>query len=373
MSRILIRAGAALTIVCLMVLVSSEVDQASGQSGVRQSSDFRFSEQRPGVPSGITLDIDYVNPADPGGKPPAVRTVIEALAPGAGIDTSIPEQCGASDAELMLQGAGACPTASRVGTGTIVIDTGLPEPARFLNVDVTFINNAGELIFLSTERSSGARVVSRSPIEGRTIVNSAPTLPGTLPDGAALDVVHAKLDPISREIGGVRRGYITTPAECPAIGTWTNSIQFTYFDGVSQAVDSGSPCASAASRSGRCANLWSGGSGADRYVGTPRGDRVFGLGGPDRLLGRRGADCLRGQRGGDDLGGGRGADRVQGGSGGDRLSGGRGRDLLTGSRGSDSIHARDGGRDVIRCGPGHDQVWADPVDRVARSCERLMS
>jgi hypothetical protein len=215
---------------------------APAQSDSRQSAELRFVEQRPGVPSALTLSIDYVNPDDPSAKPPAVRTVVEELAPGARIDTSVPELCTASDLELMLLGASACPPGSRVGSGTIRIDTGFPEPGRFIDADVTFLNNTDELIFVSTERGSGARVVSRSEVQDRRIVNSAPPLPGTPPDGGAIDVVEARLDAVSGEIDGVRRGYVTTPGDCPPRRAWTNSVTFTYADGASQTVETRSRC-----------------------------------------------------------------------------------------------------------------------------------
>jgi hypothetical protein len=202
-----------------------------------------FSQQAPGTPTALTFDVDYVNPTDPGVKPPAVRTVVEDLAAGAQIDTAVPERCTASDGELMLQGAAACPAGSRVGTGTLRIDTGFPEPGRFIDADVTFLNNTNQLIFVSTERGSGARVVTRSEVRGSQIINSAPPLPGTPPDGGAIDVVHARLDAITRGVGSARRGYITTPGDCPATASWTNSVTFTYADGVSQLVSTASPCA----------------------------------------------------------------------------------------------------------------------------------
>lgn len=85
---------------------------------------------------------------------------------------------------------------------------------------------------------------------------------------------------------------------------------------------------------------------ADRLLGGPFGDRLVGRGGRDRLSGRRGDDCLSG---------GRGADRLYGGGGVDRLRGGPGGDM---------IRARDGKRDVVRCGRGHDRVRFDSLDKV---------
>jgi hypothetical protein len=220
-------------------------------TGSRQSAKVVFVEHRPGLPSALAFDVDYVNPSDPQGKPPAVRTVFETLAQDARFDTSVPARCDASDAQLMAEGASACPSGSKVGTGYLRIDTGFPEPTRFFDVDVTFFNNTNQLIFLSRERTTGVRVVSRAPIQGSHLTSMAPTLPGTPPDGGALDAVHTRFDAISREVDGARHGYITTPSACPGGGAWTNTLAFTYADGVTQTVMSPSPCTRAGVRPGK--------------------------------------------------------------------------------------------------------------------------
>lgn len=370
--------GLALACSLVLALALAVAPASSGQSGARQSVEFRFEEQRPGVPSGITLAIDYVNPADPDAKPPAVRTVIETLAPGARIDTSVPGQCTASDAQLMAQGADACARASKVGTGTIVIDTGFSGPGRFVSVDVEFLNNSGELIFLSTERGTGARVVSRSPIEGRRIINEAPTLPGTPPDGASLDVVDAQLDRISREIDGVPRGYITTPDACPASGSWTNAVRLTYSDGVTQNADDTSRCSRPGGGGGggtgagpRCSVRIVGSGQGETLRGSKLSELLLGRGGSDRINGFGGDDCIRGAGGRDRIRGGGGRDRIKGGAGDDRIRGGGGRDSIRGGAGDDVIDVRDGERDVVRCGSGRDTVRADALDRIADDCERV--
>jgi RTX calcium-binding nonapeptide repeat (4 copies) len=303
---------------------------ASAEAGSRQSAELRFLDGEPGVPTGITLNIDYVNPSDPGAKPPAVRKVVQDLAEGAQIDTSVPARCTASDAQLMLQGAQACPAGSRVGAGMITIDTGFPEPGRFIVADVVFLNNTNQLIFVSTDRGSGARVVTRSAVEGRRVTTDAPPLPGAPPDGGAIDVVQVRLDEISHVVGGVRRGYITTPGGCPDSRAWTNSVAFTYADGVSQTVNTASTCVKGAKQRGRCAAERNGSPRRDRLAGTNSGDRLFGLRGDDRLAGRRGRDCLHGHRGDDVLLGGPGRDRLFGGKGRDVCRGGSGKDRLRG-------------------------------------------
>lgn len=212
--------------------------EAGAGSSFRQKAEMSFTTERPDRSSGLELSIDYRDPSDRDAKPPAVRQVVEKLARGARFDTGVPGLCTASDGELMAEGASACPGDSRVGTGVITFDTGFPGPARFLVVDVVFLNDTDQLIFLSTPRGVGARVVSRSSVGKRTISGSVPTLPGTPPDGAAIDTVEAELEPLERR----GRSYIRTPRECPDGGRWVNTIRFTYADGVSQRVRTANRC-----------------------------------------------------------------------------------------------------------------------------------
>jgi S-formylglutathione hydrolase FrmB len=108
------------------------------------------------------------------------------------------------------------------------------------------------------------------------------------------------------------------------------------------------PCAA---RIGSCGLEQVGGRKRDKLRGTPGGDSLRGRGARDRLWGKAGEDCLAGGRGAD------------------RLSGGPGADDISGGRGSDRIDARDGERDLVRCGRGADRVKSDPRDRL-RGCRR---
>ena len=101
---------------------------------------------------------------------------------------------------------------------------------------------------------------------------------------------------------------------------------------------------------GSCPFEQIGGRKRDRLRGTPAGDSLRGRGGRDVLHGLAGGDCLSG---------GHGADRLDGGPDGDHLKGGRGRD---------HVDAKDGDRDVVRCGPGRDRARVDRKDQV-RGCE----
>ena len=214
--------------------------------GSRQAASFKLTETRPAASTAARLQVDYVNPDDPAAKPPAVRQVVTILPRGARYDPSVPGSCTASDAELTLLGAEACPRESAIGGGVVTVNTGLPGPERIVTADVEFFNNAqdpdGELIFLNTVRGSGARTVIRADVTGRRTITDAGMLPGTPPDGGAIDTVDVRLAEVSRLVDGTRRSYITTPRRCPRSGVWVTRVRFTYADGVTQTVPTANPC-----------------------------------------------------------------------------------------------------------------------------------
>jgi hypothetical protein len=227
----------------LAVLVLASLPAAAGaQSDSRQSATLLFTESRPGESSGVRLAIDYVNPSNPESKPPAVQKVVTRLQPGATMDTSAPARCEASDAVLIANGASACPAASKVGGGEVDVDTGLPGPGRILQNDLIVLNNKDELILLLERKTDPrTRSVVRGKVEGTAITSEVPPIPGGPPDGfAAVKRVRLSLDRQS--------GYVTTPRQCPASGSWTNTATFTYRDGVSQTVSNPSPCTGTSAR-----------------------------------------------------------------------------------------------------------------------------
>jgi Ca2+-binding RTX toxin-like protein len=140
----------------------------------------------------------------------------------------------------------------------------------------------------------------------------------------------------------------------------------------------------------------------DFITGSDAKDRMDGLGGDDHMNGRfgndvmwggKGIDGLQGYDGNDKLSGGPGGDflsgdddwdyhnlpdghdHLYGGNGNDRITGYYGDDMIYGGRGNDYINAFDderftGGRDVIRCGRGYDEVVFDEgFDKVSENCE----
>jgi hypothetical protein len=210
--------------------------------GSRQEAHYTLSSHRAHHGTSEHFVFDYRNPNDPKGKPPAVRRVVTVLPRFAHYNTSIPKSCTASDAELMAQGAQACPKNSALGGGVVTVDTGVPGPERIVTADVRFFNNAkdsdGEFIYLNTVRGSGARTVIRADVRHRKTITHAGMLPGTPPDGGAIDTVDLTVKAVHTSAGN----YITTPRRCPARGYWRTRVHFTYADGVTQTVPDRTRC-----------------------------------------------------------------------------------------------------------------------------------
>jgi hypothetical protein len=230
------RLRAGLVVLALFGLAAATV--AWGGAGPRERATLKFNRERPAKSTGAKLAIDYRNPDDPNAKPPAVRKVVIKAARGTRIDTSVPGLCTASDAELIALGAAACPDKSRVGGGVVTVDTGFPGPGRIITSDVTLLNNTGQLILLTEDRGTNARLVTRSTIAGRRLKTEAPPLPGTPPDGGAIDTVDLHLKRVTRP----GHAYLRTPRRCPARGAWINRLRFTYADGVTEHVRNRSRC-----------------------------------------------------------------------------------------------------------------------------------
>jgi hypothetical protein len=231
----------AATQVAVLLLVTG-----SATAAPRQTASVRFTSTAPGAPSGVDWAMDYRNPDDTNGKPPALARSIAIFPPASRIDTGAPVHCDASDAELTLAGPAACPAESRVGSGLLDVDTGSLSDAvfpRVLHNEVTNLSNSGESI-LYTESTNmpgvQTRTVTRAKVSGRTITTDVPPLPGIPPPDPFTALKRFRLVVPALERAG--RFYVTTPPSCPRSRAWIFTLVFEYRDGVREVVRSPSRC-----------------------------------------------------------------------------------------------------------------------------------
>ncbi len=217
----------------------------SGDAVAQQARvDYRdvFTTQQPGAPSGRMLRNDYFHASGPEAKSPALKHLRIELPPGARFDTGAVQACTASDAEIAATRGGACPDDSALGTEVYIVDTGFPEPNRFVTVDIQFFNERGGIIVFTEDRSAGSRLVNHGKVTERTYDLDYPPLPGTPPEGGT----NRSEDATFAAATGPGGAYLTTPPSCPAQGFWTFRATFTYVNGEEHVRESRSPCAAGA-------------------------------------------------------------------------------------------------------------------------------
>jgi hypothetical protein len=201
-----------------------------------------LSSQRPSTATGLTLHIVFKNPSDPNAMPlPQRRVVIQGPA-GTRIDGIAVTACHASDAELMLEGASACPSASHVGDGTLTLRTnGGPLLDPFVD-DVTLFNGGDQLLELFTKQGTPIHtaVGHRSFAGPNTLAEDTPAQPGGPPSfESSVRQIDYRID---RVTGTTGRAFVTTPPSCPADRTWRSTLTFTTADGHTYTVSAGTPC-----------------------------------------------------------------------------------------------------------------------------------
>ena len=155
--------------------------------------------------------------------------------------------CHATNRQLYLKGATACPRASRVAFGEVDLDIGASVFIfpRVIRSHVTVFNGGpGKLIDLAVSFNTGIPIpaVDRPTVTGTGILTENPTLRGVPPPDKFVAVKSDLFHFFKITKNG--RGFITTPRTCPASGFWTNTLFSRYHGGNSNTVSSRSPCTS---------------------------------------------------------------------------------------------------------------------------------
>jgi hypothetical protein len=231
--------AASVAAIAAAAIVTGSVAHAAAP---RQVGSLIYTTTVPGAPTGLVLDFEFQNPADPSLKPHAVATMVVHRPAGGVIDTTVPVQCRASNAELMARGPDACPPDSQIGTAFVVSDTGSSGPfPRYSRTNITLFNNQDEVVAVGQNEDIPAlRPVDRTRIEDDRTTTNFPAIPGQPPPDpfTAFKTYHFEFPPYVRD----GRTYNRTPPSCPDVGYWTMTLDFTYRDGVTETVESRSPC-----------------------------------------------------------------------------------------------------------------------------------
>jgi hypothetical protein len=219
----------------VLCLLSSAGALAGTASGPRETIEQGFTTKRPNTPTGLTWAGRYHAEGDEDADPPYMRRMTFYPPSGMRYDTSVPEQCTASDFELSMNGPAACPEGSLIGDGTTEGVFFEPVAQSFVidefKHNMYIANNANEQIILV--EAEGYSVVRGKFQPDGSLEFNPPTCFPTPPTGQCLtDHVLQRgstsfIPRYTRESGS----YATTPAQCPASGYWTSAVHFWWADG----------------------------------------------------------------------------------------------------------------------------------------------
>jgi hypothetical protein len=208
---------------------------ASALASPQFSSTFEMTylPAKPARSGGIDTFMTWSDPGEPAGKPKRQTSIQFRFHPGTKIDTKALTRCRASNTDVRIEGARACPRSSRLGTATSLVTTNVGPPDR---TQITFFNAPRQIIvWVRVEGRNLA--VYRDDVKGRVV-----TVNLDLPSGLSLLELHAKIEPHVKGRGKRRRVYFRTPPVCPASGNWTTTVVFTYLDGSTEQHADGTPC-----------------------------------------------------------------------------------------------------------------------------------
>ena len=177
--------------------------------------------------TGIAFKISFGDPDAPNGLPSGLKSFKIKLHKGSKIDARGATQCKVSDEALMSEGAGACPAASRIGTGTASATSAGGETVK---VDAVIFNQrlGSRDAFLFVFLLNDAYVTAfDANVKGGTI--SSEGLTGTIPGDLVVTQFNGTIGKHSKGTGKRRHDLITTPSVCPPGGKkWTNTGTFVF-------------------------------------------------------------------------------------------------------------------------------------------------
>jgi hypothetical protein len=228
----------------LLLGVAAAPSAASAVSGPHETIDNVLSTTQPNSPTGFSFSATYHAAGDPSAYPPYMRRMTAYNPDGLRWDTSVPAACTASDLELATLGAAACPAGSRLGGGSATASVMGSAPTT---TQLDFFNNTnGQIILL---RSPLIATVARGKIfpDGSVEFASPTCFPYVNPPGCATDNVlqlasSITVAPYTKNVDGIMRSYMTTPATCPSTGHWSDPITLWWADGTVDTVVLAEPC-----------------------------------------------------------------------------------------------------------------------------------
>ena len=192
---------------------------AAAGSNVDHLHVLTLSTRDPGAATGLSLSVSQ-SPTPSGQQPPVVRRLTITLPLGARIHNAQVASCAADDVTLKAKGAGACPAATRLGTGTASVFLGGAQP---LLGQVVLLHRHSGFVFVLSAGTTVLRILDATA-GGRAIHVTLPRVP--LAGGKEASFLSLKVTIPARTSAG--RAWITAPTRCPKDRRWSLDYALTF-------------------------------------------------------------------------------------------------------------------------------------------------
>jgi hypothetical protein len=169
----------------LVLLLVYPILVASAQAHTSAAIKLGFAPNTAGAPSTITISANFK--ASDGGIPAPIRKSVTHLPPGLEIELNGLRTCPLAKIELEEPGAGACPAASLLGSGSAFAEVGLGGTPIQEHAPVTAVLGSvspgrvliyldGEGTYPVTEQVIARAVLSGNPATGQTFTITVPPI-----------------------------------------------------------------------------------------------------------------------------------------------------------------------------------------------------
>jgi hypothetical protein len=201
----------------------------------------KHTGKTPGSSTGVKFKISFGNAEVPNGVPQGLQSFKIKLHKGTKLDGRGAAQCRATAADLMSKGAGACPAASRIGSGNATATSAVGASVK---AEAAIFNEKfeGRDAFLFIFLIDDAYITAFDGyIKGNTL--SSTGLTGALPGDFVVTKFNGTINKHSKGKGKRRHDLITAPKVCPKRSRkWTNTATFVFQNGDKDNASNTSPC-----------------------------------------------------------------------------------------------------------------------------------
>jgi len=218
----------------LAVVMLSATGLAYASSQFTQSAKITLTATKAGKPTGLQASLQS---ADPGAvQPQGLKTLTITLPTNTRFNfkSSAIKQCKASDVEIKATLGKACPSKSRIGSGTAVAN-GAPALPTIPEKAEAFAGAKQIIFLLSPAGPAGQILVLRGAVSANKVTTPVPVI-----NAGGLNVVITALDLTIKKIGSGSQAFITA-GKC-ANGKFVVKSGFVYQSGATLALSSSSKC-----------------------------------------------------------------------------------------------------------------------------------